>query len=157
MIVKVEKAYIKDIGHLVALEVKSQEYPISQESVKNYIEDADKRAYVAFISNRKVGMALTLSNDAERTTTIVRVSVHPDFRCMGVGKALMHEVEKEAWKASHHVLRLHVPSYKVEDRLDPDCIVEWLEKNYFKASGCITDSYFRYGKWWDGYIFERLI
>jgi GNAT superfamily N-acetyltransferase len=155
MIVKVEPALVRDLGHLVMLECKALDYPLEQDEIKTFLLEEDKKAYVASISNRKVGMALTFRRD--NTTIIARVSTHPDFRNMGVGKELMLNIEKDAWKEQHRLLRIYVPSYKIDDPLDPDYIGGWLTKCFFRANGCDTNAFFRYGRLWDAYKFERLL
>jgi len=155
MMIKVEPGMMRDLGAFCSLEIKAQDYPLPQEALKCYIDDPERRSYLATIQGRKVGVALTQIH--AEFTTIARVSVHPEFRNLGISKKLMFEIERTSWKSQHRFLRIYIPHYKIDDPYDPDHILWWLEANYFKAVACETRSYFRYGTRWDAYVFERAL
>ena len=155
MMVKVEPAMVRDLGTILQIEVQTQEYPLPQEAIQCYFDNPEHLAYVASVGNRKVGHSLV--HVQSEYTVINRVSVHPNFRNIGVGKALMHRVEADAWKKKQRFLRMYLPSYKIDDKSDPDYMGWWMAQNHLKCVKCETDSYFRYGKWWDAYVFERMI
>ena len=159
MIVKVEQALLKDIGYVANLEIKCQEYPIVLDTLKEYFLAPEHKGLVARISNRVVGYAIfqtVQTPDVKRDITVItRIGTHPDFRMLGVSKSLMFEIEKQAWKQSHNCLRIYIPSYKCDDIHDPDYLVDWLYKFHFKVSKCAANTYNRYGKMWDAYVFER--
>lgn len=158
--IKIEKAMLRDVAALSLLEIKCQDYAIPLEMIRDYIEQPYSTGLLAGISSRKVGYALYQSaiDDSEPKlpiTVITRIGTHPQFRMLGVAKALILEIEKQAWKQSHRSLKIYVPSYRCDDKFDPEYIVPWLEKNHFKIAKCLSEMFFHYGRRWDAYIFER--
>lgn len=159
MIVRTRIAMAKDIGRMIDIETKSIDYPTGLESLKEYVLDANKIGLIAFIGTKDVGYAIAALTKTEMTTRMVvgRLCVSPDFRNLGVSKALMSELSKKALNERCHSIVFSVPSYKIDDREDPDYIGWWFESMELKASHVETDFYFRYGKHWDAYLFEALV
>jgi len=165
MTIVIEKAFARDSGHIRGLEIKAQEYPLPLGVIEEYIDTSpqlgakqDKEAYVAALSGKVVGSVLLEFNSEEDCMYILRISVHPTWQNthrIKVGSELMHHAEAQAWKRQIRSVRILIPSYKVEDKTDPDYLVPWLDKHHMKAIGVETDYYFRYGRLWDAYIFEK--
>jgi len=153
----------RDLGILLDLEIKTQDYATDMETMKRYVIDTNKVSFISSIGNRDVGYALcAISSDSEEGTTVkrlgaIRLGVHKDFRHMRVSHSLMDEMFKKALQERCHSIIFSIPSYKIDNPSDPDYIGWWLKVMKFKASRVITDLYFRYGKQWDAYLFERLI
>jgi len=154
--VKVSRAMFRDIGYVEAIEIKAQDYPLLSSMIKGFIESNYRSVYIAKIKDKVVGISMVTGGLNEFHLTVVnRVSVHPQFRDIGVGKQLMLRVEADAWKQQHTCLRMYMPSYKIDDPTDPDYLGGWLKTNHFKAVDVYNDWYFRYGKNYDAYVFER--
>jgi GNAT superfamily N-acetyltransferase len=147
-------AMARDLGKLVDLEIKCQEYCYNLEELKDFVNDKEYIAFIASIGNRDVGYSLCMLKDQRLGATI---GVHPDFRNLGVSKSLMSKVSKHAMSLNCHALQFCVPSYKIDDPTDPDYLGWWFESMELKAGRVITDYFYRYGKAWDAYIFEALV
>jgi GNAT superfamily N-acetyltransferase len=145
----------RDLPTMHSIEVKAQEYPMDAESMKEFVTEESKFAYIAKIRDRMIGCVMCVKKDAN--LIIVRLSVHPAFQNMGVGRALLSVVSKRGYVDRLEKLRIMIPSYKIDDKDDPDYLGNWLYGNEFKAVGCRDRAYYRYGEHWDGYWFEALL
>jgi GNAT superfamily N-acetyltransferase len=148
----------KDLGRMMDLEIKCQDYATDMEHLKTYVVDVSKVGFIVSHGNRDVGYAIcALANDGPIARMVVgRLGVHPDFRNLGASKALMSEISKRALADRCHSIALSAPSYKIDDPTDPDYIGWWFESMELKAAHVETDFYHRYGKHWDAYIFEAV-
>ncbi len=155
--IRVELAQARNMGDIVTLELRTQEYPKLSEEIKEYcltVAGGEKQAYIARISTKIVGYVLTAIDKETSSCIIESIGVHQEFRKSGVGRALVDNVTEEAHKRGQS-LKLRVASYAVTDTEDPWCIEHWLWRLGFKASGCDGEC-FRYGRNYDMYLFERL-
>jgi ribosomal protein S18 acetylase RimI-like enzyme len=157
--VRVRLAMAKDLGRILDLEIKAQDYALEMDALKEYVIDAKKVGFVASIGNRDVGYATAaLAEDSDIMRMIVtRLGVHPDFRNLGVSKSLMSDISRRAMQERCHSLVFSVPSYKIDDPTDPDYLGWWFESMELKAARVNNRVYYRYGKYWDAYIFEALV
>lgn len=159
--IRVRPAMAKDAGLLIDLEIKTQDGATTLEIMKKYLLDSDKCGFIASIGSRDVGYAAcALSCDKEGDKRlfrllISRLGVHVDFRNLGVSKSLMVTIAKKALEWHCDTIVVGVPSYKIDDPGDPDYIGWWFQALDFKATSVDTEFYYRYGKWWDAYLFER--
>ena len=154
MTTNVRIAMAKDLGKILDLDIKSQEYPYTLEELKEFVTDNNHVGFVASIGRRDIGYALCMLHNQRLGTC---VGVHPDFRNLGVSRSLMSKVSNYALQNGCHALQFAVPSYKIDDPYDPDYIGWWFESMELKAGSVITDYFFRYGKAWDAYIFEAMV
>lgn len=155
--IKVERAHVRDMGHVTSLELHTQEYPKSTEEMKSYcmpVAGSGKQAYLALITSKQVGHALVDFNKTLKYCMIESIGVHPSFRKAGIGRKLVEKISIDAYVDGLPV-RIAVASYLVDDLEDPWNIEQWLWKLGFKAVG-VGDECFRYGKLYDFYIFERI-
>jgi GNAT superfamily N-acetyltransferase len=160
---RVRIAMAKDLGRILDLEIKTQEYATEMDHLKTYVVDVKKIGFIVSLGNRDIGYALCALADDKSTDGFVtrmivgRLGVHPDFRNMGASKSLMSHISKRALNDRCHSIAFSVPSYKIDDPTDPDYIGWWFESMELKAAHVETDFYFRYGKQWDAYIFEAIV
>ena len=152
--IKIDTLWARDLGSVIDLEIKSQEFPLSLDVARTYVEAADKCGFLATIGGREVGHLLLALNQVDKCG-IIRVSVHPSFRLKGVARKLIGMANKTVFTRGLGKLRINVPSYKVEDMEDPWNIKAWLQREQFKATGVVEGEYKRYGTSYDAYIFER--
>lgn len=159
-LIKTRMAMAKDLGRILDLDIKCQEYPDNLEVLKLYTTEPSRVAFVAAIGQRDVGYALCTKLREEATggdAFFVVVGVHPDFRNIGVSKSLMCVVSNRALQEKCHTITFVVPSYKIDDIHDPDYLGWWFESMELKAGRVWTDFFYRYGKNWDAYVFEALV
>jgi GNAT superfamily N-acetyltransferase len=157
--IKVDKAMLRDMPHITTLEIKSQEFPIQPEDIKDIIGDIDREIYVAVLGKSIVGMCVVRFNRFEkgsREALIERISTHPNFRRVGVSKAVLTKLVAVAWADGANCIRIRVPEYKVSPG-DPDDIEQWLWKAGFKSGKMFRDWYVRYGRKYDAYEFTRVL
>ena len=154
--IRVEIAQARNMGDIVTLELRTQEYPKLSEEIKEYCltVDGEKQAHIARIATKIVGYVLTAIDKKTSSCIIESIGVHPEFRKSGVGRALVDKVTEEARKREQS-LKFRVVSYAITDTEDPWCIEHWLWRLGFKASTCGGEC-FRYGQNYDMYLFERL-
>lgn len=155
--IRVSKVAFMDMGHVTTLEIATQEFPILIDELKPYWTDETKRIYRAEIGKRTVGYVILTLDIFKRVATIDNIGVLPEFRKVGVGRRLVQEVVLAARVEGIEKIQMLVASYLIEDKEDPWNIEHWLWRMEFKASGVKTDNVFRYGKWYDDYIFERQV
>lgn len=153
--IRIERALYKDLGHLTAGEIATQEFPMTLDEAKPYVMDKGRDAYVAKLSSRVVGHALVTIDESNKTTLIDSIGVNPLFRKVGVGRKMMETISLAA-RAAGDSLKIKVASYLVDDKEDPWNIEGWLWKMGFKAANVETDGCFRYGRNYDLYVFEKL-
>ena len=157
MNIKTRAAMVRDLTSAVSIDLKTQEYPLDLKMLSEFVEDVDKEILMASIGNRDVGI-VTLRKDIPASAWVMnRLSVHPAFQNMGVGRKLLSEVSNKAYKDRSRAIRFLIPSYRIDDLDDPEYLGDWLYGNEFKAVKCLDRVFYRYGSYWDGYIFEALV
>ena len=161
-ITRVELAMARDVGAMCNIDVQAQDYPHDLDVFNEYVTDATKAAYVAKIGIRTVAYLgcmrlVDAVSKCDDSLLVTRLSVHPEFRRLGVSRKLMSEVWKRGLAIGAHNLVIMVPSYKIDDPTDPDYIGWWLAAMNMKIVGCIDRMYFRYGKYWDAYKYEAVL
>lgn len=154
--IRVEKAMLRDVGSIIAIEIKAQEFPITSKDIQDALIDTTREVYVALLGNKIVGTATMKFDKVRRHVTIERISTHPEFRKVGVSKAILEKVTATGWADGMDKMLIMVPEYMAMP-LDPDSINDWLWKCGFKATGTINDWYFRYCRTYDAYQFERAL
>lgn len=154
--IKIEKGLFRDMGHVVTNEVQGKEYPLGSDTVKIFYTDESRYVLLARISDRIVGHALVSENTLEGICNLFSLVVHPLYRGLGVGRNLVNGLINTCDERLK-VVRCYVPSYQIEDMEDPYNIKGWLEKTGFEATGIRNEDCFRYGKYYDMYVFERSI
>ena len=154
--IRVELAQARNMGNIVTLELRTQEYPKLAEEIKEHCltVDGGKQAHIASIATKIVGYVLTAIDKETSSCIIESIGVHQEFRKSGVGRALVDKVTEGACKRKQS-LKIRVASYAITDTEDPWCIEHWLWRLGFKAIGCDGEC-FRYGRNYDIYLFERL-
>lgn len=152
--IKIEKGLFRDMGHIVMNELKGREYPLGSDVVKIFFTDESRYVFLARISDRVVGHALISENHPDSICNLFSLVVNPQFRYKGVGRKLVQAITDSCDKQLEKI-RVYVPSYQIEDAEDPYNIHGWLNKTGFKATGVRDQDCFRYGKYYDTYIFER--
>ena len=85
--IKIRKCTQDDIPSIIKIESLSFKYPYLSIVFYNYI---GKNFYVGELNDRVVGYAI---GDAKRHL-IVSIAVHPDYRRLGIGRALMNAILK---------------------------------------------------------------
>lgn len=154
--IKVREALMRDLGHICNLEVKTQEYPYLTDVIKIFLDSADQKGFVASISDRIVGSALINNNVPDESCTIHRISILPNYQGIGVSKEILKHISEQAKKVKGiKKLRMHIPSYYVDDLEDPYNIREWLQHSGFKVGDVLHYDCYRYGYYYDTYTFER--
>lgn len=152
--IRIDRALFKDMGHITASEVATQEFPLTVDEIKTYVMDKGKEAYLATVTGRAVGHALVTYDKDKGFVTVDSIGVNPKFRRAGVGSRLLAKICIEANAEEFDRVRILVPSYAVEDKDDPWNVEHWLWRNSFKAIGS-EPGCFRYGREYDWYVFER--
>jgi N-acetylglutamate synthase-like GNAT family acetyltransferase len=147
---------MSDMGHVVGMELRTQEYPMLSNDVRPYFTEAMRQVYVADIQNRLIGYLMMNFLKDKSVAVIDSIGVLPLFRNKGVGKKLVDHASTAALANTVQDIRMYVPSYVVDDMSDPWNIDHWLWKIGFKAVGVVHAACFRYGYHYDYYIFERL-
>ena len=147
-------AGVRFAGTIRDIEVKSHEYPLDLDEVRKYIDDADRYVYLARIGKRDIGVACCINSE---DVVWMRLGVLPSFRKLGVARKLLSVVAKRGQADKAHCLKITIPSYRADDKEDPDYIGAWMKDNEFLIAGCKTNHFFRYGKLWDGYVFGALL
>lgn len=160
--VSVRTAMARDLGVLIDLEIKCQQYPRDIISIKPFVEDPKRVALIAKLGSRDIGYALCSkqevpAGDHAFDAMCCSVGVHPNFRNLGVSKKLMSEVSKRALTQKCHSILMLVPSYQIDDPTDPDYIGWWFESMELKAARVLNEYYFHYGKLYDAYVFEAVV
>jgi len=152
--IRIEKVtLLKDLPHLTAIELKSQEFPLSMEVIKEACGDPKHAVYLAMIQKRAVGMAVVLFDD---DLVIKRISSHQEFRRVGVCKRILKHLNTVAWAAKLERMTIKIPDYKVCPADDPDYLGEWLYSAGFKATGKVTSGHYtRYCRHYDAYEFAK--
>jgi N-acetylglutamate synthase-like GNAT family acetyltransferase len=155
VLIKIAKAGTRYIGHVVRLEVLTQEFPLLLDDIKPYIDQHDMDVYVAKIQDKNVGHALVTFDAQRREAIIDSIGTHPDFRNNGVSRTLLKQISRDA---DHHMdVYMYVPSYTMEDTDDTMWHIEpWTWKVGFKCIGERLDEYFRYGRTWDAYVLRLM-
>lgn len=148
---------LADLGTMFNIEVQSQEFPMPLDHLKEVFPQQDHTLYKAVITGRAVGFGYLVREKAKAQYTIWRVSVPPSMRGHKIGTAILDRMMMDAKADDCVSVRMHVPSYKMDDPKDPDYLGDWLWRNQFKAIGCLTDEYWRYGRWYDAYTCERMV
>jgi len=154
--IRVYKGMLRDMPHVTNLDVQTQEFALDAEEVKQWFIQIGKAVYLAQLGKREVGFALMTYDKEKGTAFIDRVGTHPSFRQAGVGRRLVERVVLEATTESAKKVQMIVPNYAIDDKEDPWNIEQWLWKLGFKAVGVLTDHFHRYGRDYDGYVFERM-
>jgi len=147
---------VRFVGTIRDLEVKAFQFPLDLECVKNNMEDNDHFVYIARVGKVNVGLA-SCSVDHDAQTLWLTLGVLPNFRGIGVSRKLLSEASKRGMADKMHDMKIIVPSYRIEDKEDPDYIGGWLERFEFKIAGCESDYFWHYGKLWDGYVFGVML
>ena len=153
--IEVCEAQIRDMPHIVRLDVQTQEFALDVDEVKKWFTEDGKSSYIARLSGREVGFALARAIKSE-AYTITRIGVHPKFRRVGIGRKIVERVVLEATTNDVSKVVTVVPSYVIDDMQDPWNIEQWLWKLGFKATRVIPDHFHRYSQHYDGYIFQRM-
>lgn len=154
-LIKTSIMMAKDLGAAIELEIHAQDYPYNLDQVKQFVMDHDKCGFMASIGARVIGAAYCSS--VGPALMLSRITVHPKFQQMGASCSLMSSVSARALALDCNVIRITVPSYKLDDKTDPDYIGWWFESMEFKAVKCLDRYYYRYGRYHDGYVFEALV
>ena len=154
--IKVSRAQIRDMPHIVRLDTQTQEFALDVDEAKSWFLASGKVPLLAILSNREVGFALTTFNKDKDVATIERIGTHPKFRRVGVGRKIVERVALEVVTENIGKVQMIVPSYIVDDMQDPWNIEQWLWKLGFKAVGTLTGHFHRYNQDYDGYIFQRM-
>ena len=157
MIIKTRVSMVRDLSSVASIDLKAQEYPLDAKMLAAFIDDADKEILIASVGTRDVGVVILRKDTVASAWVMSRLSVHPAFQNMGVGRKLLSEVSNKAYKDRSRAIRILIPSYRIEDKTDPEYLGGWLYGNEFKAVGCVDRVFYRYGVDWDGYIFEALV
>ena len=152
--IKVEKGLFRDMGHIVTNELKGREYPLGADVVKIFFTDESRYTFLARISDRVIGHALVSENYPDKICNLFSLVVNPLFRYKGAGRKLVNTVADSCGDGLENI-RVYIPSYQIEDMEDPYNVAGWLKKTGFKAVGINSRECFRYGKYYDMYIFER--
>lgn len=153
--IRIERCMFKDLGHLAAGEVATQEYPLLTDEIKPYVMEKGKEGYLAKVSARVVGHALATFDKSKSYAILDSIGVNPKFRGAGVGTKLVTHIMMSANVEGFDKVHIYVPNYAIEDKDDPWNIEHWLWRNHFKAVG-VKPGCWRYGREYDWYIFERL-
>lgn len=146
-----------DIGNLVALDLKTYQYPLSmadwQKLVKTSGQDKEPRVVVIEVSKKAVGFATWEMK--EKVCQIVRIGVLQRYRLKGYGRKLVEQCVMEAVRSRKKKLRISIPEIRcVPD--DDDNIVGFLNATGFKPTGEVVENFgVYYGDMVDAYIFER--
>ena len=160
--IEVCKAQLRDMPHIVRLDVQTQEFALDVEGAKKWFISMETPPYVARypflarLGGREVGFALSVFDKLRGAMVIDRVGVHPKFRRVGIGRKIIERVVLESVTIESDKVQMIVPSYIVDDTQDPWNIEQWLWKLGFKATVTVSDHYRRYNRDYDGYIFQRM-
>ena len=87
MKIEIKKAAADDIDFIAALEKETFSLPETAENFSELIENPEKQLLIAFIDGKRAGYigAYTVCRESD----IMTVAVLPDYRKMGVGRALV--------------------------------------------------------------------
>lgn len=161
--IRIEKALMKDLGQLANMEVTTQEFSLTLDGIKPYIDDIDKGAYIAKLSNRVVGHMLLQFHDSKyhveefrNEVQIVSIGVDINFRRVNISRKLIERAKAECRSSGINSLRIYVPHYLIDDKEDPWNVGTWMWKCGFKVVRVIDRCCFRYNTLYDLYVFEAV-
>ena len=147
------KGILRDLSTLVHLELTAQEFPLSADQIKTFLETQNQSADIAVVASRAVGYTLSFDDKKADEVIVNSIGVLPEFRRVGVGTKLITNLANPQHGPPVR-LRIEVPSYTVEDLYDTYNLEHWLWKTGFKAVGTRPGCW-RYGKNYDWYKFVR--
>ena len=101
MKIEIKKAAADDIDFIAALEKETFSLPETAENFSELIENPEKQLLIAFIDGKRAGYigAYTVCRESD----IMTVAVLPDYRKMGVGRALVSALFDELKEISDSV------------------------------------------------------
>lgn len=154
--IRIDKCLAKDIGYVTNLEIATQEYPLSFDTLKCYALENNRDAFLARVTNKVVGYMLVDFHPDNGYSVLKSIGVHRDFRNVKIGTKLVDYAAAESKRVGINKLVTYIASYLIEDKEDPWNIEGWLWKTGFKAGTVLHNSVWRYGRDYDVYVFERL-
>ena len=155
-----------DINVIRDLDIKCYDYPLEmaewQDLLNTSGQDNQARCVLVEAYRKPLGFAVWKILPPEAGVNVqvcflYRLGVRPTVRQKGLGRLLLKTCEAHATRMQADVIRTTVPDFKCKSG-DPDDVSGFLSASGFMATGHIVDQYkFMYGKWVDGYIFEKQI
>jgi len=153
-----------DINVIRDLDIKCYDYPLEMAEWQDLLNSSGKddcaRIVVVEMFKKALGFAVWKmlppeSGVNEQVCFLYRLGVRPGVRNRGLGSKLVETCEAHAIKMQADLIRTTVPHFKCKVG-DPDDVSGFLHKHGFNATGHIIPEYkFMFGKWTDGYIFEK--
>jgi len=147
-------ASAKDLTALKDLDLKTYHYPLSDEAWKRALVDSPCVVYTLRISRTHIGYMV--AEPKELKLSVHRLGIVPKYRGMGGGKRLLKRVDELAHDTSYTHLQAVIPDIHCIPN-DPDNVSLWLKFQGFKATKVLSNYFYMYGDYRDGYLFERKV
>ena len=153
-----------DINTLVALDLKTYNYPLSMDDWKVLVHGSGKkkepRVILLELMSRPAGFCMWKESEPEegkdeQIVELLRVGILPEYRGRSLGRLLVDRCAEECNRNRMDKIRLLVPEvHCVPD--DPDNIVGFLNKvDFFPTGEIVEDFKVMYGDMVDAFAFER--
>lgn len=153
-----------DINTLVALDLKTYNYPLSMEDWKVLVHGSGKkkepRVVLLELMGKPVGFCMWQDREPEEgqkelVADLLRVGIVPGYRNRSLGRLMVDRCAEECNRNRLDKIRVLVPEvHCVPD--DPDNIVGFLNKvDFFPTGEIVEDFKVMYGDLVDAFVFER--
>jgi len=149
----IRDALVKDMNALKDIDLRSYQYPLSQDTWSRVLVDSPCKVFLATIGTRTVGF-IVLEAHETRGLQVQRLAVSALFRGKGIATELLAKAESLARDLHIDKLSATVPEIHCLPG-DPDDISLWLKFKGFRAVGIRRGFYHMYGDYLDGFVFER--
>lgn len=153
-----------DINVIRDLDIKCYDYALEMPEWQDLLNTSGQencaRVVVVEAYRKPIGFAVWKmlppeSGVDQQICFLYRLGVRPGSRGHGLGSLLLKTCQEHAIRMQADLIRATVPDFKCRPD-DPDNVSGFLLHHDFQATGHILPEYkFMYGKWTDGYIFEK--
>lgn len=148
---EVRQADASDLNSIAVIDIKSQQFPLSKEELKELLENKAVHATMLLNSYLPAGFALYSIADEGRVLDICRLSVTPRALADGGLDKLVDIVSTKIGDVPRPVLRLLVS----ENEIGSD-LFKALQRLGFKGVGVAPDRFHEYGADFAGIKLERV-
>jgi len=149
-----------DINTLVALDIKTYNYPLSIENWQALVNGSGRsrepRVVVMELARKPVGFAMW-QHINDQIVKFLRLGILPHYRRKGLARILIDSCVQDARRQKANKIQISVPElHCIPD--DPDNVVGFLNKVGFNPTGEVINNYgIMYGESVDAYVFERSV
>lgn len=151
----VRPAYPTDLNYVMDIDLKSYEYPWTQDDWQTINDDKTYHKFVATLSTRPIGFAIWTKEENE--AVIIRLAVKRSHQRQGAGSRLLEALETDALTNSCSIISIIVPEFNCCPK-SADDVSQWLLNRGFKTMLPIIPQYaLMYGQFVDGFKFIKEI